>query len=318
MKVVIAGGGGFIGSSLLKRLAGKHHCLCFGHATRYGELRGKIRGEVEFVEGDLHDEELLRRVVRGADAVVHVAGSGGEVPCLDNPSRAVLTHVMGTHLLLGEVSRQNIPRFIFASTIAVYGTYRRRAMPLTEDIEPQPDDFYAALKATAERELIDAGRFQIFRLANVYGYGSGLHPLSSGVAGRFITAALSGEPLQVYGDGSQLIDYVHVDDVCEAFELALDKPGENFIYNLGGGEPVPVASIAELVAETARTEFKREAAVTYREAPPNKIWPDRWLCIEKAERELGWRPRVPMRAAVREMLERWSRQTGAAVEERHT
>jgi nucleoside-diphosphate-sugar epimerase len=177
-------------------------------------------------------------------------------------------------------------------------------MPLEEDMEPRPDDFYAALKATAEQLLRDSGHAQILRLANVYGYGTGLHLRSSGVIGRFVEAALNDEPLQIYGDGSQSIDYVHVDDVCTAFEAALKRPGEQFVYNVGGGQPATIKSLAELTVQVA-AEFNRRPNVIYAEAPPNKIWPDRWLSVAKAA-ELGWSPRVGLQAGIHELLERFS------------
>ena len=299
-KILIVGGGGFIGSALLKRLAGEHSCICFGHARNYSALRESIGGDVEFVEGDLSDARLLNEVVGAARTVVHVAGRGGEVPCLSDPVTAVLTHVQGTHQLLQAVMRHRIESFVFASTIAVYGTYKARPMPLTEEMESRPDDFYAALKATAEQMLIDAGHAQILRLANVYGYGTGLHLQSSGVIGKFVEAVLEEKPLQIYGDGSQSIDYVHVDDVAAAFAAALKRPGEQFIYNIGGGQPATIKHLAELTVEIA-TELKYKPKLIYAEAPPNKIWPDRWLSITKAKAE-GWRPRLDLRAGIHELL----------------
>jgi UDP-glucose 4-epimerase len=308
VKVIIIGGGGFLGSALLKHLAAAgHRCVCFGHGSRYTELREKIAGDVEYVEGDITDGAGLAGVLHGADAVVHAAGTGGEADCLSDPTRSLLTHVAGTHLLLREVHRQNVPRFIFTSTIAVYGTYRARPMPLTEEMEPRPDEFYGALKATAEREIIDAGRFRILRLSNVYGYGSGLFSLSSGVAGKFVELIAQGQPLKVFGGGAQLIDYVHIDDLCRAYESALSEPaGRNFIYNVGGGRPVSVRELAEASARAAEEETGRRPEIEFAPAPPGKLWPDRWLSISKVGHELGWQPRVSVEAGMREMLAEWA------------
>jgi UDP-glucose 4-epimerase len=308
MRIVIVGGG-FIGSALLKHLSARHACVCFGHGGRFGELREKVGGDVEYVEGDITDAEALSKVVRGADAVIHAAGTGGEADCLENPTRSLLTHVQGTHLLARAAIKENVARFVFTSTIAVYGTYQTRTMPLTEETEPKPDEFYGALKATVERELIDSGRFRIFRLSNAYGYGSGLFSLSSGVAGRFVELVAQGKPLRVYGDGTQLIDYVHVDDVCRAYESALDEPaGRSFVYNVGGGRPVSIRELAETTARLAEELTGRRAGVEYAPAPAGKLWPDRWLSVSKIERELGWRPRVSIEDGMREMLAGWTRE----------
>jgi nucleoside-diphosphate-sugar epimerase len=303
MRIVIVGGGGFIGSALAKHLSARHECVCFGHGRRFAELRGRLGGAVEYVEGDVTDDAAVREVVRGADAVVQAAGTGGEADCLADPARSLLAHVYGTQVLAREASEANVARFVFTSTIAVYGTYRERAMPLTEESEPRPDEFYGALKLTAERALIDSGRFRILRLSNVYGYGSGLFSPSSGVAGKFVELISKGEPLRVYGDGSQRIDYAHVDDVCRAYESALcaEEP-ESFVYNVGGGRPVSVRELAETAARLAGELTGARAEIEHMPAPSDKLWPDRRLSIEKIGRELGWRPRVSVEEGLREML----------------
>ena len=308
MRIVVVGGGGFIGSALVKHLSGRHECVCFGHGGRFAELREKLGGSVEYFEGDVNDAEALREALRGADAAVHAAGTGGEADCLADPTRSLLAHVYGTQTLAREAARANVARLVYTSTIAVYGTDHARPMPLTEELEPRPDEFYGALKATAERALIERGRFRILRLSNVYGYGSGLFSLSSGVAGKFVGLIGQGKPLRVYGEGSQLIDYAHVDDVCRAYELALGAPeSESFVYNVGGGRPVSVRELAETAAALAEELTGARAEVEYAPAPADKIWPDRWLSIEKIEREAGWRPRVTIEDGMREMLAGWAR-----------
>ncbi len=304
MRILIAGGGGYLGSALVKHFAGVHECICFGHGRRFDELRRSVSDEVEYIEGDLTDTDQVREIVGRADAVIHVAGSGGEADCLADPTRSVLTHVQGTHLLMHEAHRQHLSKFIFTSTIAVYGTYQARPMPLTEDMDLRPDEFYGALKAAAERELIDAGRFQILRLANVYGYGSGLFSLASGVAGKFVELIGQGKPLTVFGEGAQLIDYVHIDDVCRAYELALSAPARNFIFNVGGGKPISVLDLAQTSARLAE-EIGQRAEIKYAPPPADKVWPDRCLSISKIERELGWRPSVGIEDGLREMITNW-------------
>ncbi|HKG12277.1 MAG TPA: NAD-dependent epimerase/dehydratase family protein [Pyrinomonadaceae bacterium] len=310
MRVVVIGGGGFVGSALVKHLSARHACVCFGHGGRFEELRGKINGGVEYVEGEVTDAGALREVMRGADAAVYAAGTGGEADCLKDPTRSLLSHVYGVQSAAREAADANVARFVFTSTIAVYGTYTARPMPLTEDMIARPDEFYGALKASAERALIDSGRFRILRLSNVYGYGGGLFSLSSGVAGKFVELISQGKPLRVYGDGSQRIDYVHADDVCRAYELALGAgDGRSFVYNVGGGRPVSIRELAETAATLAEELTGTRAEIEYAPAPADKLWPDRRLSIEKIERELGWRPKVSIGEGLREMLTDWTRES---------
>lgn len=314
MKVVIIGGGGFIGSALVKHLSGWHRCVCYGHGGRFGELKQLVGGGVEFVEGGLEDGALLREVLGGADAVAHVAGMGGEADCLADPVRALLTHVSGTHVLLREALRARVARFMFASTIAVYGTYKSRPMPLEEEAGASPDDFYGALKATAEAEVVDSGSFQVFRLSNVYGAGA-LAPASGSVADKFIEAAAAGRPLKLFGGGAQLIDYVNVGDVCRAFALALAAPPRNFVYNVGGGIPVSIRELAGAVRRVASERFGLDVSVEEVPAPPQKVWPDRWLSISKMRDELGWRPLVGLEEGLAEMLALRLGRTGQSPEQ---
>lgn len=310
MRIVVIGGGGFIGSALVKHLSARHECVCFGHGGRFEELRGKLNAAVEYVEGDVTDAGALRGVLRGADAVVYAAGTGGEADCLADPTRSLLAHVYGAQVAARAAADANVSRFVYTSTIAVYGTYQARPMPLTEEMSIQPDEFYGALKATAERALIDSGRFRILRLSNVYGYGSGLFSLSSGVAGKFVELISKGRPLRVYGDGSQRIDYVHVDDVCRAYELALGAAeDESFVYNVGGGRPVSIKELAETAAALSEELTGRRAEIEYAPAPADKLWPDRMLSVEKIERGLGWRPSVTVEDGLREMLTDWARES---------
>jgi UDP-glucose 4-epimerase len=284
--------------------------VCFGHGGRFEELREKLNAAVEYVEGDATDASALRGALRGADAVVYAAGTGGEADCLRDPTRSLLAHVYGVQSAAREAADAGVSRFVFTSTIAVYGTYHARPMPLTEDMEPKPDEFYGALKASAERALIDSGRFRILRLSNVYGYGSGLFSLSSGVAGKFVELISKGRPLRVYGDGSQRLDYVHVDDVCRAYELALgDAEPESFVYNVGGGRPVSIRELAETASALSEELTGRRAEIEYAPAPADKLWPDRWLSAEKIGRGLGWRPRVSIEDGLRELLTNWTRES---------
>lgn len=300
--MLILGGGGFIGSALVRSLARKFTCICFGHDTNFNRLRQHVPSSVEFVAGDLADADLIVRIMSEVEATIYVAGTGGEASCLANPVQSVAIHVAAPHLVLQQALRRRIQRSIFVSTIAVYGTHQSRPMPLAEDTELRPDDFYGALKATAEREIVDSGQYQILRLANVYG-ASHLHSLSAcGVIGKFVMAARNHDDLQIYGDGSQEIDYVHIDDVCRAFEMALEEPPRNFIYNVGGQCPVSILTIANLIKSIARDELGYDPKLQFVSAKHHEVWPNRWLSIAKIKRQMKWQPKMSLRDGLKSML----------------
>ena len=150
MKILITGGGGYLGSALCVALAGSYHVVCFDHGRRYSGLRKLLSGKCDLIVGDMADTEAIDRALNGVDVVIHLAGGGGNKACMNDPVKAVMTYSYGTHLLLQSCLRRNIKRFIFASTVSVYTTHNQRQIPFTEDMAMEPDDLYGALKAAAE------------------------------------------------------------------------------------------------------------------------------------------------------------------------
>ena len=290
MKVLVTGGFGYLGLALLHRLHDRHELTAFGHPPR---APAPIPPSVAQVQGDLADIEVGR-----FDAVIHLAGGGGPRKVAADPVRAVMTNVHATSGLLAKARAAGVGRLIFASTIQVYGGDLGR--PFRESDRPSPDNLYGALKAAAEHAWSALGGGTSLRIANIYGAGCGVDMGIQGAVERFARAAARGGELMVHGDGSQRMDYVHVDDVAEAFRLVLEATDPPRLLNVGGGNPVSISMLAESCLSLG---LELGARPTLVRAPSDGSPPaDRSLAIELAAERLRWQPRVDLRDGLRELV----------------
>jgi nucleoside-diphosphate-sugar epimerase len=217
------------------------------------------RNGFEVVEGDVRDRRVVRKVMKGADGVVHLAALIDVEASVRDPFQTHDVNVNGTLNLLHEAVKAGVRRFVFASSTAVYGD--ANPLPLKEDYPPRPISPYAASKAAAEGYCLAFNKCYgletvILRYFNVYGPGQ-RNSAYSGVITRFLENAFKGGPLTVYGDGCQTRDFIYVDDVIEATVLALEGDGlEGEIFNVCTGNPTSVNELVEVVRAIIGKDLK--------------------------------------------------------------
>ncbi|MFF0056097.1 NAD-dependent epimerase/dehydratase family protein [Streptomyces microflavus] len=226
MQIVITGGAGFIGGNLARVLAEQPHVtrirvvdnLSTGDKANLGGL------DVDFFEGDVQDAALLDQAFRGADAVVHLAALPSVPRSLQNPLASHHANATGTLQVLEAARRAGGPHVIAASSSSVYGSNPH--LPKHEDLATAPMSPYAVTKLTTEAYLSAYHHsFDLpvlpFRFFNVYGPGQRAdHPYAA-VIPKWISAALSGEPVTIHGDGAQTRDFTYVGTVCRVLTHAL-------------------------------------------------------------------------------------------------
>lgn len=300
-RVVVSGAFGYVGLAFLERHKRDLALIGVGHAPRCDY-------EPTGVEAHIGDTALAAEVAGSGDSVVHLAGGGGAAFFQDNPVAGVRNTVRSTAALLEGFQAKGVGRKVFASTIAVYGTFRDHGRPYDEATSPEPDDLYGALKEATEAVWSLCGGTSL-RLANIYGAGSGYDVGLMGVVERFARAAATGAELSIYGDGAQRIDFVHVDDVADAFALALSAEAPPRVINVGGGAPVSIRELAE-IAIRAGQALGQSPTLISKTPPPGKVWPDRSLDITRAHESLGWTPRVTIEHGMTELVQMMHR-TGA-------
>jgi len=290
VRVLVTGGAGFIGSHFAKRLqAAGDEVRVLDKLTYSGNPANLDGTGIDLVVGDICDPEAVVEAALGCDAIVNFAAETHVDRSILGPAEFIQTNVAGTQVLLDQARGAGI-RLVHVSTDEVYGDVPEGASS-KEDDPLRPSSPYSAAKAGGDLQVLGAVRTYgvdalITRGSNTYGpfqYPEKLLPL-------FVTNALDGEPLPMYGDGKQVRDWLFVDDHCAGIELALRQGRAGEAYNIGGGEEATNRAITDLVLEHTGAD---EALVKRVE---DRAGHDRRYSLDttKAREELGWEPRTQL------------------------
>ena len=309
MKIVVTGGAGFIGSNFVRLVLAEHpddEITVLDKLTYAGNLDNlkDVAGDprYRFVKGDICDAEVVGATVAGADAIVNFAAETHVDRSIDSPEDFLYTDIIGTHTLLEVVRAHGIAKMVQVSTDEVYGSIDVGSFCETDCLHASSP--YSASKAGGDLQVLAYHTTYgtpalITRGSNTYGpyqYPEKLIPL-------FVTNALEGEPLPLYGDGLNIRDWLHVDDHADGIEAALllGRPGE--IYNIGGGNEHTNREITTIILAELGLDWRE-----YVRQVDDRPGHDRRYSIscEKARTELGWKPVVDFDTGLRETI-RWYR-----------
>jgi UDP-glucose 4-epimerase len=295
VKVLVTGGSGFIGSHVLDKLAAA------GHDPRNFDLLPSPwhpAGEIETAIGDLTDPADVGEAVRGCDAIVHLAAMADVNEVVGAPERTDAVNVRGTFNLLASAREHGVSRFVYASTIWVYGN-APGPEPHDEDTAlVLPPHLYTATKLAGEMycrsfETLYGVTTTILR----FGIPYGPRARPAAVLPAFIGKAKSGTPLTIAGDGSATRQFVYVEDLAEGVVAALVPQGAGRIYNLVGDELVSVREIADTVREVVA-----DVPVEHGPGRPADLEFGR-ASGERAAAELGWTARTSFREGVQRYVD---------------
>jgi UDP-glucose 4-epimerase len=309
-RILMIGAAGFVGRSLSRRL------LAAGVA-----VEGIVRSPTSQVEpgvrvhtGGLEDGATLRTLVERCDAIVHVASASTPSASRVAPSIEALLNLAPTLRLLETLQDSPTKPLVYMSSGgAIYGSPALDAVP--EDAPLAPQSYYAAGKASIEMFLqayarAFAGVVTVLRPSNVYGPGQP-HYVAFGVVRTMLQHALDGTPMEIWGDGRVVRDYIHIDDLVDAFVAVLSAPPSNRTYNVGAGVG---HSLREVLAEV-ELAAGRPIEVHFRPARAIDV-PRIVLDTRRIKAELGWSPKVTLPEGIADTW-RWlamarSRDAGSA------
>jgi dTDP-glucose 4,6-dehydratase len=293
MRILLAGGAGFIGSNFVHYMLREHpdyEIVALDKLTYAGNLSNlkpaQKNPRFRFVQMDICDPETVA-VMRGCDAVVNFAAETHVDRSIEDASVFVHSNVEGTHRLLEACRHSRVPRFLQISTDEVYGSLGPEGK-FHETSPLAPRSPYAATKAAADLLILAAVHTHdapaiITRCSNNYGpyqFPEKFIPL-------MITQALAGEPLPVYGDGKNVRNWIHVSDHCRALDLVLHKGREGETYNIGGECEMENLEVARRILDLLG---RPPALIRFVADRPGH---DRRYAMnfDKLKSELGWRPR---------------------------
>jgi UDP-glucose 4-epimerase len=305
---LVTGAAGFIGSHVADELLARGH-----EVVALDDLSGGVRENVpegaRFVAGSIIDTELLEKLFAESafDYVFHLAAYAAEGLSHFIRRFNYENNLIGSVNLVNLAVRHQVKRFVFTSSIAVYG---RNQVPLTEETIPRPEDPYGIAKYAVEMDLAAAHEqwgldSVVFRPHNVYGERQNLGDRYRNVIGIFMNQILRGEPLTIFGDGTQTRAFTHIADVAPLIARSIEVEGaRNQVFNVGADRPY---SINELVDVVAR-ELGVTPQVDYQ--PPRNEVQHAWAAHDKARRLLGAGPGIPLEEGVRRMAA-WARRAGS-------
>lgn len=307
MRILVTGGAGFIGSNFVRYMLREHEDLeavVLDKLTYAGNLENLRSVEEDerfrFMRGDVADPDAVRRAMDGCDLAFNFAAETHVDRSIQDARDVVWTNVRGTQVLLDAVRALRVPRFVQISTDEVYGS--RSDGHFHEGDPLNPSNPYSACKAAGDLLVLAYVRTWkvpalVTRSSN--NYGPYQHPEK--LVPLHVTNALEGRPLPVYGDGSNVRDWLHVEDNCAAIDAVARHGMEGEIYNIAGGNERPNLWIVDRIIELTRCDAALKQFVTDR--PGHDF---RYAIDDSKLHALGYAPRWSLDEGLRQTVE-WYR-----------
>jgi UDP-glucose 4-epimerase len=305
---LVTGGAGFMGSHVAEHLFGMGHDVVVLDDLS-GGFREQVPSQATFMHGSVTDHELINRLFdrHAFDYVYHLAAYAAEGLSHFIKRFNYNNNLIGSVNLINAAVNHDVKCFVFTSSIAVYGAGQS---PMSEDMTPVPEDSYGIAKLAVEQELRVSHEmfgldYVIFRPHNVYGERQNIGDRYRNVVGIFMNQLLCGEPMTIFGDGTQQRAFTHIDDVAPIIASSGELPtARNQVFNVGADVAYTVNELAEIIAHAMgypckvnHLDARNEVKIAFSDH-------------SKAERVFGTRKKTPLREGIAKMAA-WVREHGA-------
>jgi UDP-glucose 4-epimerase len=311
-RVLVTGGAGFVGGSLVNRLAeaGARVTVLDDLFTGQAEV---LPTSVQLIKGSVEDWDLVRRLVGESSVVFHLAARN-IIASTKDPKNDFATNIGGTLNVLMAARECSIDRVVYTGSTSIYGN--PRSIPINEDDGVTPLSPYAVSKLAGEHYAVAFSEsygtpIAIVRYSNVFGVGQRPDNPYCGVISKFFAAAYAAKSIQVHGDGEQTRDFTYIDDAVNATMLAAIHPrAEGEVFNVGTGIETSINALVRLIALAT----ERELRVDHIDRRDIDNIRRRVVSIEKARRMLRWAPQVTLADGLGRTA-RWIEATGIELPE---
>ena len=294
---VVTGGAGFIGSNLVDHLVEiGHEVIVLDNfaSGKKANLSHHKKKDVKIKRIDISKIKNLEKYFNGVDYVFHLAGLAEIIPSIKNPKKYFNVNVLGTLKVLDAAKKARVKKLIYAASSSCYGSPKK--FPTSEKEKIDIKHPYGLTKFLGEQLVIKyATKFKMpnisFRFFNVYGPRLNMSGQYSAVFGNFLRQKRSNKPLTIVGSGNQTRDFIHVEDLIDAFIKVIKSRLVNKIYNLGSGKEVSINKIASLFGG-------KKTFIPKRPREPKRSLAN----ISKIKKDINWKPKVSIQEGIKRLL----------------
>lgn len=298
--ILVTGAAGFIGSCVANSLINEGYKIHTIDNLSTG-YRENLHSDINFINGNVQDYSTILKLSKiKFDSIIHIAGqSSGEVS-FDDPEYDLQTNTQSTINLLRFAKNNDCKKFIYASTMSVYGEQPDK--PISETNNTEPKSFYAVGKLASENYMKIYSEFGIsctsLRLFNVYGPGQNMDNLRQGMISIYLSQALNTKKIIVKGAKNRFRDMVYIDDVVSAFIMCLKIESKSYKwYNVCTGKKSTVGKVIELIEKNLPYKID----VSYNGSTPGDIF-GIYGSNKKINREIGWFPKTSLEDGLTKMI----------------
>lgn len=305
MRILVTGGAGFIGSNVIEELLARGHQIVVVDDLSFGrkDNLAAVLPRITFIQGSITDEALMMEASKSMEVIVNLAAaSASPMFSLQNLRKAVQVNVDGFVVILKTALANNVKRVLYASTSSLYGDNREK---LTEESTPLPPNVYAATKLENEHLAAVFGKeYDLetigFRFLSIYGPHEESKGKYANLASQFLWAALQGEPVIIYGDGSQKRDFTYVKDVAQAIALGAESTQvhRGDIFNVASGQSYSLNELADSIGKM----LGKTITPQYISNPIRNYLACQDADISKIKRVLGYLPQYLLARGLQDTL----------------
>ena len=294
---VVTGGAGFIGSNLVDHLVRiDHKVIVLDNfvSGKKANLAHHKKKDVKIIRVDISKSKNLDKYFKKVDYVFHLAGLAEIIPSIKNPKKYFNTNVLGTLKVVEAAKRAGVKKLIYAASSSCYGSPKN--LPTSEKEKIDIKHPYGLTKFLGEQIVLKyATNFNMpnisFRFFNVYGPRLNMSGQYSAVFGNFLKQKKNNKPLTIVGDGKQTRDFIHVDDLTNAFIKVAKSRLVNKIYNLGSGKEISINKIANLFGG-------KKTFIPKRPREPKRSLAN----ISKIKKDINWKPTITIQEGIKRLL----------------
>ena len=316
MRVLITGGAGFIGSHLCDSLiaAGNEVSILDNLSTGSERNIAHLKGKIQVNQGDIRDKELVEKLTKDSDLILHMAAALGVDNILENPIESISTNFYGSEIVLNTALKFD-KRIVIASTSEIYGKNTKSQLSETDDrIVGTPQKLrwtYSDAKALEEATAYFLFLTKNLRVTTIRFFNT-VGPRQTGKYGmvipRFVKAAVTNKPLQIFGDGTQSRVFCHVADTVKAIiTLALNDKTIGEVFNVGGKGEITILELAQLIinqtdskSEITFTDYQDAYAVGYEDMV--RRVPD----VSKIKEFIGWESIIELKTVINDIAKSYA------------